>query len=249
MSDLVTLLAIGLIAGFLPIHFGVEMSLLGGEKGVRRASGLTIGVLIFRVLVSVLIILLSVGTALTLSGALNSIGGFVRETLRLLGKGVTSGEHAVLDVLLIIMGGYLVLSAFRRLRGEPESSQKSEDDQKKEQRAGIISVIILGVVWTATAPSQWLFTSSGVGQILSLNTNTMGRMFAFGVFLILSSLMLLTPILIALIWPERAGPILERASRAMNGVLRYVFIAVFVLTGAFLVWKGGIGLARYFSML
>lgn len=246
MEDLVAIILLALVAGFLPLQFGAEISLLGTERGVRKASGLAIGVALFRILVGVLIVVISAGTTAALSGARESIRSFIGSTLSHMGQAVTSGQHAFIDALLIIAGVFLLLRAYRRLRGD-SADQISEEDEKHVRKAGVAAMVLLGIAWAAAGPNQWLFTVAGMGQIVGLEAKLPGRVSAFALFLLLSSLMLMTPILFVMIRPETAGARLEKINKKITGVLRYAITIGFFLIGAFLIWKGGTGLVRYFN--
>jgi hypothetical protein len=247
LKDLVVIILLGIVAGFLPLQFGAEISLLGGEKGVRKASGLAIGYTLFRFLLAVLIVVLSAGSMVALSGARGNIRSFLASILKHLGQTVTSGEHAVIDGLLVIAGAYLLYLGYGRLRGGAGADQMSEEDDKQRQRRGAIAMILLGFAWAAGGANQWLFTAAGMGQIMGLEANLAGRASAYALFLVLSSLMLMTPILFAVIRPDSAAGTLEKINETMTGVLGYVMTIGFFLIGAFLIWQGGIGLYRHLS--
>lgn len=247
MEDLVIIILLGLVAGFLPLQFGAEISLLGGEKGVRRATGLAAGYTLFRVLLAVLIVVITAGTTTALSGVRGSIGSFLVSTVQHLGQAVTSGQHAVIDGLLVIAGAYLLYRAYGRLRAGAGADQMSAEEEKKRQARGALGMILLGFAWAALGANQWLFTATGMGQIMGLEGDLTVRASAYGLFLLLSSLMLVTPIVYALIRPENAVASLEKLNRTITGVLGYVMTIGFLLIGVFLIWQGGIGLFRYLS--
>lgn len=247
MGDLVTIFLLGLVAGFLPLHFGATISLLGSERGVRKASSLALGVLLFRVLVGILIAVVFAGATAALAGALRNVSSFASSTLGYLRQGITSGQHAVLDGVIIVAGLLLLYQAYRRLRGSSDTGQASEDDEKR-WASSVLAITLFGIVWTATGPTQWLLTVAGVGRIQGLPADFPGRLAVFGLFLLLSSLMLLTPILYAVLQPEHAGLILDRINRIISGTLRHSITAGLFLISAYLIWKGGAGLVQWFSL-
>lgn len=244
MGDPVTIILLGLVAGFLPLHFGATISPLGSERGVRKATSLALGVLLFRVLVGLLIAVVFAGATAALAGALRNVSSFASSTLGYLKQGITSGQHAIVDGVIIVAGIVLLYQAYRRLRGRSDTGQTSEKDEK-QWASSVFAITVFGIAWTATGPTQWLLTMAGVGRIQGLKIDFPGRLAVFGLFLLVSSLMLLTPILYAVLQPERAGQHLDRINETISGALRALVTAGLFFIGAYLIWRGGAGLAQW----
>lgn len=242
-----TIFLIALAASFLPLQFGAEISLLANDDGVKRASGLVGGITLFRILVGVVIALLFAGEIAVLTQGLQIIGDFIGTMLSNFGQDVTSGQHVLLDTLLIVAGILLLIQAYHSLRGGPEANQTSKDDKKKVHEGGAVGLILFGLVWAAASVNQWIFVTSGVAQILALPIQRLSKQIVFVLFLILASLMIILPILIVLIRPKKANADLDKINGWINGALRYVIIVGLFVIGLFLVWKGVDGLVHFFN--
>ncbi|MEA3337376.1 MAG: GAP family protein [Chloroflexota bacterium] len=242
-----TIFLLALVASFLPLQFGAEVSLLGKENGTKKASSLVGGITLYKVLVAVIVVFLIGGAMAALTQDIQGIGGFIKSTLATLGQDVTSGQHALLDLLLIAAGVALIIHAYRTLRGRSEANQTSEEDTKKVHRGGAVELIMVGLVWMLASPAQWLYTSAGTSQILALPVSSLARAVVFVLFLLLCNLMVILPVAIYLIWPERAGAELLKIDAWINGAFRYVVIAGFFFIGSFFIWKGAGGLLIFLN--
>ena len=65
---------------------------------------------------------------------------------------------------------------------------------------------------------------TGTSQIMALETSGLVRLLVFIMFLLLASLMIILPIVIYLIQPNRAAAVLDKINSWVNGALRYVVI-------------------------
>lgn len=247
MDSFITIVLLALVASFLPLQFGAEISLLGKDDGPKKASSLFAGITLQRILVAVTIVVVFAGATAALSEGMQNIGNFLSKTLTSFGKDVTSGQHVLLDALLIVAGIALLIHGYRTLRGGPEANQTSEKDKKKVHASGTVELILFGLVWMVTSPNQWIFMASGTSQIMALETSGVVRLLVFIMFLLLSSLMIILPIVTYLIWPNRADAVLGKINSWINGALRYVVVAGLFFIGLYLIWKGADGLVNYFN--
>ena len=247
MDSLLPIILLALTASFLPLQFGAEISLLGKDGGPKKATSLVTGITLQRILVVVLVVVVFAGATAALTEGIQSITDFLSKTLTNFGRNVTSGQHMLLDGLLILAGIVLLIHGYRMLRGGPEANQTSDKDKKKVHASGTVELVLFGLVWMVTSPNQWILMTTGTSQIMALETSGLVRFLVFIMFLLLSSLMIILPIVVYLIRPDKAGDYMAKVNKWINGALRYVVIAGFVLIGLYLILKGAGGLVNHLS--
>lgn len=247
MEGIAAVAVLALAASFLPLQFGAETSLLAKNDGVKKATGLALGVVLFRVVVAILFVVVFEGATAVFTEGIQNVFDFIGSTLKQLGMAATSGQHVVFDILLILAGIALIVHVYRSLRDYSKVNETSKEDEKKAHELGAIEMILFGIVWTATGPNQWLFTVTGIGQILAIPVSTTGRLIAFILFLLLSSLMIALPILLIILRPKSADADLQKISKWVNGTLRYVVLAGLAVIGLFLIIRGAGGLVQFFN--
>ena len=94
----VTLIMLGLAASFMPLVFSMEIYTLGADDGVKKVSSLIGGITVFRLLVTVLVVLLFMGMMASLTEGLSDIGQFLGSLLSRADEDVTSGQHLFVDL-------------------------------------------------------------------------------------------------------------------------------------------------------
>ena len=136
-----TLILLGIAASFMPLVFGLEIVLLGSDDGVKRTSSLAVGITVFRVLAAVGVALLFAGGAVAVGQGISNIGAFLGSTLSQFGQDVASGQHVLLDILLVAAGILLMISAYRHIRGGHGADQSSEHEDSKAFSVGVVGMV------------------------------------------------------------------------------------------------------------
>ena len=251
----VTFIMLALAASFMPLVFSMEIYVLGADDGVKKVSSLIGGITVFRLLITVLVVLLFMGMMASLTEGLSDIGQFLGSLLARADEDVTSGQHLFVDLLLVAAGVALFVQAIRHLRKSSNSQQTSDSGAQqtsdsgdsKAMGLGIAGMIGMGMMMTATNVQQWVLISAGVNQILRVELYHWSGVLAFLLFLVISTSLVLVPLALYLIWPEKAGTALGRMDRWINGSMSYVAAAILCLIGLYLIWKGGIGVMHFLS--
>lgn len=242
-----TLILLGLTASFMPLIFSTEIYLLGGDDGAQKVSSLLGGVTIFRLVVAFISVLVMAGVLASLSQGLSNIGQFLSSLLTQVDQDITSGQHLVVDLLLIAAGATLIIQAVRHARGGSNAAQTSDADDAKALNLGIAGMLGMGVLMTATNVQQWLLISTGVNQILRTQSQHLSRLLAFLLFLVLATALIALPLVVYLVRPEQAGSILGRVNDWINGSMRYVVAIILSLIGLYFIGKGVVGLSHFLA--
>jgi threonine/homoserine/homoserine lactone efflux protein len=243
----VTLLLLGLTAAFMPLVFSLEIYVLGADDGVKKASSLLGGITLFRLLITLLVVLLFAGVMASLSQGLSDIGQVLGSLISQINKDITSGHHLIIDLLLVAAGLSLFVQAIRHLRRGSNVTEASGTDSSKAMEVGVGGMIGMGIMMTATNVQQWLLISAGVNQILRASLYPWIGLLAYLFFLLLATSLILLPLAIFLIRPQKAGARLAKVDGWINGSMRYVVAGILFLIGFYLIWKGGEGVVRFLS--
>jgi threonine/homoserine/homoserine lactone efflux protein len=241
----VTFILIGLTASFMPLILSMEIYVLGADDGTKKVSSLLGGVTLFRLLVTLLAILLFAGMMASLKQELSDIGQFLGSLLTQIDTDITSGQHLFIDLLLIAAGLSLIVQAIRHLRGGSQANQTDDAGNSKAMDVGIAGMIGMGIMMTATNVQQWLLVSAGVNQILRTEFYHWSGLLAFLLFLLLATSFILLPLGLYLVSPDKAGVYLQRLNGWINGSMRYVVAGLLALVGLYLIWKGGVGVLNF----
>ncbi|MCU0527990.1 MAG: GAP family protein [Cyanobium sp. Prado107] len=223
MSHLIgELAAFGLAVGFSPLHIGLLLLLLLGPQPLRRSGWFVAGWLITTAVAMAL--LLSVGHGLMLT----------------MEKG--SGHRTALD--LLAAGALLALGLREVLEGRERTAPPGWT-QKLEQFGSLPLPLLLGVSATLelASPDDLFLLARTAGSLLEAGLN--GRQETLGVivFSLVSSLLLLLPLLAVITGGrERILPLLERGKRWLIGRGDLVLALVSLAAAGYLVWQGIDGL-------
>ena len=244
----ITFILLGLTASFMPLIFSMEIYVLGADDGAKKVSSLLGGVTLFRLLVTLLAVLLFAGMMASFRQELSDIGQFLGSLLSRVNEDITSGHHLFIDLLLVAAGVSLIVQAIRHLSGGAKADQTDDGGDSKAMDVGIAGMVGMGIMMTATNVQQWLLVSAGVNQILRTELYHWSGLLAFLLFLLLATSFILVPIGLYLVSPDKAGIYLQRLNGWINGSMRYVIAGLLALVGLYLIWKGGVGFLNFLSV-
>ena len=223
----VTLILLGLAASFMPLVFSMEIYVLGGDDGAKKVTSLLGGVTLFRLLVTLFVALLFIGMMASFTQALSDVGQFFRSLFSTVDSDITSGHHLILDLLLIAAGISLIVQAIRHLRGGSKADPSGSSGDSKAMDVGIAGMLSMGIMMTATNVQQWLLISAGVNQILRVQLYHWSGLLAFLLFMVVATSLILLPLVLVLVSPDKAGVYLKRVNGWINGSMKYV-VAAFI---------------------
>lgn len=240
------IIVLGLAASVMPVIFGIEIVILGSEDGIKKSAGLLTGITLARVAIAVLAALVLAGAAVALYDRFNSISSLARQVADQLGKRAAGGEFILTDVLLVLAGAVLLFTGFRYMR-QPEQAQAAPDTDDARTQSGFSGMILTGALLTLANINQWIFISAGVGHILELENSIPGKVLALTVFLIAASLLLLAPIAVIWLQPERGTQLLVKINGWVHGSMRYAVAVLVMGVGILFFVNGGRGVVDFLS--
>src|SRR4051812_38228566 len=144
----------------------------------------------------------------------------------------SGGEPATwVDVLKLILGLLLLLVAARQWRGRPHGDEEPVAPKWMGalDRFTPPKALAAGVALSALNPKNLLLAAAGAATIASVGVSTGDEIVAWIVFVLVASIGVAAPVVIAMAMGDRAGPILDGLKTWMarnNGVIMAVLLLV-----------------------
>ncbi len=244
----ITFILLGLAAAFLPLQFGLEISLLGKDDGMKNGVRFASGVTLVRIVLVVGLGVVFVGLLAVINNLFTNLSADIKNGIQQFGLDITSGQHVLFDGLLILAGIALWIQVIQHIRNRSKADQpEKKDSSSKAQGKGAIGLLLLGFTWIALSPNQWLFMTASIGQTFALSQEPVARILIFFLFLVLASLMFLLPILFYLISPQSAGKDLGKIDNWLNKAMPYVVVGILFVIGLFLIVDGMKGMINHLA--
>ena len=246
----VALILVGLAASLMPLTIGVEIYAMGTEKGIKKVISLIAGVTVFRLLLTVGILLVSAGLIARRSEEGFDIGEAIRTALYNFDQALTSGERLIGNIFIILAGLLILFQMYRMMRSQPvqEGDPLSKPPDARAVGAGIFGMLWIGFILTLTNVNQWVLIPVGVNQILRMEGGLPVHLIAYIWFLFFSTVVILLPFLIYVVRPKQATSDLKTLNRWINHAMRYLFAGLFFLVAIYFIWKGGVGVINHFFL-
>lgn len=247
-SPWLTLILLALAASFLPMQFGLEISLLGKDDGIKNGGSFAIGVALFRIALVVGLGVIFTGLLVVVSDLFSNISDDIKNVIQQFGLDISSGQHVLFDGLLILAGIALWIQVYHHIQNRSKADQSTKSDSStKGQGKGAIGLLLLGFTWIALSPNQWLFMTASIGQIFSLSGEPLARSLIFFLFLLIASLMLLLPILFYLVRPQSARKDLGKVDNWFSGAMPYVVVGILFVIGLHFIISGTTGVMNFLA--
>jgi threonine/homoserine/homoserine lactone efflux protein len=247
-SPWLSFILLAIAASFLPLQFGLEISLLGKDDGIKNGVSFASGVTLFRIVLVVGLGVIFTGLLVVVSDLFSNISADIKNVTQQFGLDITSGEHVLFDGLLILAGIALWIQVYHHIRNRSKADQSAKSDSStKGQGKGAIGLLLLGFTWVALSANQWLFMTASIGQIFSLSGEPLARLLLFFLFLLIASLMLLLPILFYFVRPQSARKDLEKIDNWFNEAMPYVVVGILFVIGLYFIISGTTGVMNFLA--
>ncbi len=238
-SEWLTLFLLALAAGFVPMLFAFETYELSKEDGLKRGLAFFSGVTLFRIALIVALGILFTGLLTTVSNLFSGISTDTSKLFDQLGQDVRSGQHLLFDGALILAGIALLIEAYRHWTNRSGVVREQRSGKPANGKARSISgLIVFGFSWMLVSVNQWLFMTAAIGQILSLSNQSTSRTLISLLFLLISSLILLIPLVFTIVRPKSAQRDLGKIEIRMHESMPYIVVVVLIGTGLYFIVDG-----------
>lgn len=205
----------------MPLWLIIEVRLLGGERGIRKAVGFVAGMTSMRVLQGALFALLATGASAEVTA---------QET------------HWLVSGALTILGLLLVIAGIRMLLGEPDPDAAPPRWSQMVDSVTAPKAVGLGAGLVAVNTKAWIFTLSALGIIVEGELTRPAQIGAYLGFILVAQAVLIGLIVACVVMPQRAQGWVSALSNWLNSNNRALSIGVALLFGCLFLFKGVSGL-------
>lgn len=154
----------------------MEISLLGKDDGIKNGVSFASGVILFRIVLVVGLGVVFVGLLAVINNLFTNLSADIKNIIQQLSLDITSGEHVLFDILLILAGIALWIQVVHHIRNR---SSEKKDSSNKAHGKGALGLLLLGFTWMVVSPNQWLFMTASIGQIFALSQESWARILIF----------------------------------------------------------------------
>jgi hypothetical protein len=186
-------------------------------------------------------------------GPLKAIAFVLGMTLARLAQGVLfgfvltggSGDPADADnagvvkaVALTVLGVLLLITAYKKWAKEPDPDAPPPKWLAMIESVTPLKALLLGVGFVLIAPKLWVFILGAISAIGEAQLGQPASTRAFLLFILLAQSLLLIPILIRLLIPQRARSLLASLADWMRRYNDPIVIAISLVFGALFLYQG-----------
>ena len=218
IAILVQLLPMILGSALVPIWIILMLLILRSPNGVVKGTAFVGGATLVRLLQGL-------------------IFGYVFGTSEDIGSDGSSTSPAI-AVLLLVLGILLLVTALKTYRNEPDPDAPPPKWMTLMDGASTFKIFGLGIVLTVAAAKMWVFTLSAIGIIKDAALGKAESVTAFVIYVLAAESLLLLPLLICIVVPQRSQDLLKAAAEWLSTYNRPITIAVSLIFGVLFTWKG-----------
>lgn len=216
-STIVALLPLAAVNMLMPLWLIIEVQLLSGEHGIRKAVGFVTGMTSVRLLQGALFALLA-------SGASSEV--------------TTQETHWLVSGALSVLGLLLVIAGIRMLLGEPDPDAAPPRWSRMVDSVTAPKAAGLGAGLVALNTKAWIFTLSALGIIVEGELTRPAQIGAYLGFILVAQAVLIGLIVACALMPRRAQRWISALSTWLQTNSRALSIGVALLFGCLFLFKG-----------
>ena len=224
MIDLWTTL-IPLIVGsaILPVQIAITILLLRSEGGRLTAVAWVSGMTAVRLAQGVVFGLL--------------LGAAAAEA------GDGEGPGPIASTLLLVIGVVFLVTAARKLLDQPDEDAPPPRWMAMVESMTPARAFLLGAGMVAISAKLWAFTLGAIGAIADADLGQPAAIAAYLVFVVAAASIHLAAIGVTVVAPDRAGPLLGRASGLLQRYSRAMMVGLGLVFGSWFILRalGGFG--------
>ncbi|MBW4468737.1 MAG: GAP family protein [Pegethrix bostrychoides GSE-TBD4-15B] len=222
MNIFLDLLPIILGTALAPAWLIIVLLILQSHNGLVKATAFVIGTSIVRLLQGIIFGYLFINSPAV--------------------EGDANDPAPLVSTLLMVVGLLLLMSALKKLLHEPDPDAPPPKWINRIESSTPLQLLIMGVILTLIAPKLWIFTLSAIGIIVEAHSSSAQSLTLFLLYLLVSELLLVLPLLVCTIIPDQSASQLRAASDWLNRHNSQITLAVSLIFGCLFFWKGVTGL-------
>ena len=218
---IVYLLPLVVGAALLPTWIILALFLLRGEGGVRKALAFAAGAMTVRLVQGILFGYVF-GTAADVYGE--------------------SGSNLITSTLLLVVGIVMLITALMKWRKEEDPDAPPPKWMAILGGLSALQAFGIGALLMALDVKQWVLTLSAIAVIEQAQLSHTGNVLTYLLFVVAAQSLVLAPILVSAVAPTQAARMLDAMQGWVERNSRVIMIAVLLVFGVWLLWKGIAGL-------
>ncbi len=220
---LVSLLPYIIGSAVVPLQIIISLLLLKSpNQGLFKAVAYVAGMTITRLLQGLIFSLVLSGSAALAEG--------------------NNGKNPVISTLLLVLGIFLLIAAYKKWRGESDPDDPPSKWLTMIDNSTPFKAFGIGLGLPLIAPKLWVFTLSALATIAAAQLGQPSSTIAYLLFILLAESLLLLPIAIRILTPERSKILLTDLSAWLTKNSRPITIVVSLVFGLLFLHSGISGL-------
>ena len=208
-------------AALLPASIIIALFLLRGEGGVRKALAFAAGAMTVRLVQGVLF-------GYVFGAAADAYG--------------ESGSNLITSTLLLVVGLVMLISAVTKWRKEADPDAPPPKWMAVLGGLSALQAFGVGALLMALSIKQWVFTLSAIAVIEQAPLSHTGNVLTYLFFVVAAQSLVLAPIIVSAVAPTQAARMLDAMQGWLERNSRVMVIAILLIFGVWLLWKGISGL-------
>jgi hypothetical protein len=151
----------------------------------------------------------------------------------------TGGRFDIfVGAILIVLGFLLLVYALRQGFTDRNPDQAAMSWMEKLQAAKPLQAALVGVAFLALDPKDWLVDIAAVDLIAAADLSGLDSLLAYLVYVLMAQALLLIPLIMLLVTPEKAKQSLGRLGQWLDRHERTITILVALMFGCFFLYAG-----------
>jgi len=154
----------------------------------------------------------------------------------------SNDKNLVISTLLLVLGILLLIAAYKKWRGQDDPDDPPPKWLTTIDSSTPLKAFQIGLILPLIAPKLWVFTLSALATIAAAQLGQPSSAIAFLFFILLAQSLLLLPILIRILLPQKSKSLLEKISNWLTKNNRSIVIFVSLVFGLLFLKSGITGL-------
>lgn len=154
----------------------------------------------------------------------------------------SNDKNLVISTLLLVLGILLLIAAYKKWRGQDDPDDPPPKWLTTIDSSTPVKAFGIGLGLPLIAPKLWVFTLSALATIAAAQLGQPSSAIAFLLFILLAQSLLLLPILIRILLPQKSKSLLEKISNWLTKNNRSIVIVVSLIFGLLFLKSGITGL-------